>query len=184
MRRLTIPIVLVTALFLGCAAHHKPTRATLADLHNVHPDVQEVRVDQGLDQAMQSYRRFLEETPETAMTPEAMRRLADLQIEKQFGIHTGDLKPPAIPAPKAAQALAATQAHSSDQAAPGERSGARESDREFERRTTVESPILPSSDADPSLSGMVGGDAAPKGPAEAIALYKKLLTEYPSYKNS
>src|SRR5262249_38466723 len=30
----------------------------------------------------------------------------------------------------------------------------------------------------------VGADAAPKGPVEAIALYKRLLTEYPSYKNS
>ncbi len=85
MRRHTIPVVLATALLVGCTAHHKPTRATLADLHNMRPDVQEVRVDQGLDQAMQSYRRFLEETPETSMTPEAMRRLADLQIEKQFG---------------------------------------------------------------------------------------------------
>jgi hypothetical protein len=61
--------------------------ATLAELRNVSPDVQEVKVEQGLDQAMEGYRRFLEETPETAMTPEAMRRLADLQIEKQFGIH-------------------------------------------------------------------------------------------------
>src|SRR5215831_9340588 len=99
MRRLTIPIVLAPALFVGCAAHHKPTRATLADLHNIHPDVQEVRVDQGLDQAMQSYRRFLDETPETAMTPEAMRRLADLQIEKQFGIHTGKPREMSAPVP-------------------------------------------------------------------------------------
>src|SRR5262250_1989308 len=105
MRRLTIPIVLATALLLGCAAHHKPTRATLADLHNVRPDVQEVKVDQGLDQAMQSYRRFLEETPETAMTPEAMRRLADLQIEKQYGIHTGNGKSREMAAPKAAKVL-------------------------------------------------------------------------------
>src|SRR5215831_1610533 len=138
MRRLTIPIVLAPALFVGCAAHHKPTRATLADLHNVHPDVQEVRVDQGLDQAMQSYRRFLEETPETAMTPEAMRRLADLQIEKQFGIHTGDLKPRSIAAPKPAPAPASAPAHTPDSAIA--EAGPGESDREFERRTTAESP--------------------------------------------
>src|SRR5712692_3769391 len=83
MRRL-IPIVLASALLVGCAARRKVTPpTTLADLHNMRPDVQEVKVDQGLDQAMQSYRRFLEETPETAMTPEAMRRLADLQLEKR-----------------------------------------------------------------------------------------------------
>src|SRR5262244_6232 len=184
MRRLTITIVLAPAFFVGCAAHHKPTRATLADLHNVRPDVQEVKVDQGLDQAMQSYRRFLEETPETAMTPEAMRRLADLQIEKQFGIHAGDLKPREMAAPKAAQAPASTPAHTPDSAAAVAGAGPRESDREFERRTTAESSILPSGDADTSLVGMVGADAAPKGPVEAIAIYKRLLTEYPSYKNS
>src|SRR3989442_1293906 len=77
----------------GCAAHRdKAPAGTLADLRSVRPDVQEAKVEQGLDEAMQRYRRFLEETPETAMTPEAMRRLADLQLEKQFGIRTGDGK--------------------------------------------------------------------------------------------
>jgi cellulose synthase operon protein C len=184
MRRPTISIVLLPALLVGCAAHHKPTRATLADLHNLRPDVQEAKVDQGLDQAMQSYRRFLEETPETSMTPEAMRRLADLQIEKQFGIHTGDLKPREMAAPKAAEAPASTPAHMSDPAAAVAGAGLRESDREFERRTTAESPILASGDVGTSIAGEVGTDAAPKGPLEAIALYKRLLTEYPSYKNS
>src|SRR4030095_8803331 len=116
MRRHTSAIVLATALLVGCTAHHKPTRATLADLHNMRPDVQEVKVDQGLDQAMQNYRRFLEETPETSMTPEAMRRIADLQIEKQFGIHTGDLKPREMAAPKPGEAPANTAAHTPDSA--------------------------------------------------------------------
>ena len=184
MRLHSSAVVLATALLVGCAAHHKPTRATLADLHNVRPDVQEVKVDQGLDQAMQSYRRFLEETPETSMTPEAMRRLADLQIEKEFGIHTGDLKPRQMAAPKPgeAPANAATQAPDSAGAVAG--AGRRESDREFERRTTAETPIVASSDASPSFAAVEGGDAAPKGPLEAIAIYKRLLTEYPSYKDS
>ena len=59
-------------------------------------------MSEGLEQAMQGYRRFLEETPETEMTPEAMRRLADLQIEKQFGIRTGDGKPREMAAPERA----------------------------------------------------------------------------------
>ena len=37
---------------------------------------------------MESYRRFLEETPESALTPEAMRRLADLKIEREYGYLT------------------------------------------------------------------------------------------------
>ncbi|PYS97170.1 MAG: hypothetical protein DMF50_01540, partial [Acidobacteria bacterium] len=82
MRSLTLPMLLTPALVVGCAGRARP-QATLADLRKVTPDLQEVKVEQGLDEAMQAYRRFLEQAPETAMTPEAMRRLADLKIEKQ-----------------------------------------------------------------------------------------------------
>ena len=74
----------------GCASVED--RDTLADLHAVEPDLDDVRVADSLERAEQSYRRYLDETPSTAMTPEAMRRLADLQIEKEFGvIGTGEL---------------------------------------------------------------------------------------------
>jgi len=44
MRRLTIAVMIGVALLVGCTAHHNPTSATLADLRNVRPDVQEVKV--------------------------------------------------------------------------------------------------------------------------------------------
>src|SRR3989441_11776547 len=112
MRRLSFPIVLWLAFMAGCAARTNKTvgtAGTLAELRNARPDVQEVKVEQGLEQAMQNYRRFLEETPETAMTPEAMRRLADLQLEKQFGIRTVNARPWDIAAPQPAQPLATAQ---------------------------------------------------------------------------
>jgi tetratricopeptide (TPR) repeat protein len=184
MRRLTIAIVLAPALFVGCTAHHKPvpTQGTLADLHNVAPDTQEVEVKQGVDQAMQNYQRFLEETPETAMTPEAMRRLADLQLEKQFGIHTGDAKPRPMPTPESGKTPANTPARTPNPAA-AVAGGRGESDQEFERRTTAESRMPATGDAGASPPEAVNADAA-KGPLEAIALYKKLLAEYPQYKDS
>src|ERR1700741_4617857 len=120
MPRLAIPIVIAPVFIVGCAARPiKPvgTPGTLAELRHVRPDLQEVKVEQGLDQAMQQYRRFLEEAPETAMTPEAMRRLADLQLEKQFGIRTGNAKPREMAAPKPAQVLASSRAGSSNSAA-------------------------------------------------------------------
>ena len=80
-------MVLAPALAAGCASH--PDRDTLATLRSVEPDVAEVEVANTLDLAMQSYRKYLDETPTSAMTPEAMRRLADLQLEKEFGL-TGD----------------------------------------------------------------------------------------------
>ena len=76
MHRLSLLLLLAPALVVGCAS--RPGKGTLAELHDVRPDLQEAKVEQGLDEAMLAYRRFLEETPKTAMTPEAMRRLAEL----------------------------------------------------------------------------------------------------------
>src|SRR5438552_1473097 len=183
MRRLSIPIVLWLAFIAGCAARTNKTvgtAGTLAELRNVRPDVQEVKVEQGLEQAMQNYRRFLEETPEATMTPEAMRRLADLQLEKQFGIRTGDARPREMTAPQPAQAIAGAQAGRPNPAAAAAGAGLRESDQDFERRTTAEAGTL----ADTSPADAVRAGADPSGPLEAIALYNRLLTEYPSYKNS
>src|SRR5258708_19167963 len=126
MRPLAIPMVIAPVFMVGCAARpNKPlgTAGTLAELRNVRPDVQEVKVEQGLDQAMQQYRRFLAETPETTMTPEAMPRLADLQLEKQFGIRAGSAKPREMTAPKPAMVLAGSRACSPPPAAPAARAG-------------------------------------------------------------
>ena len=171
------PAALALAFMAGCAARvTKPvnTAGTLADLRKARPDVQDVKVEQGLEQAMQNYRRFLEESPETAMTPEAMRRLADLQLEKQFGIRTMNGRPREMAAPQPAPPLANAQPGGSDTAATAAVGGLRESDQDFERRTTAESEI--------PAAGNAG--LAPEAPLEAIALYNRLLTEYPSYKDS
>src|SRR5262245_22119551 len=136
MNRRTIPTLLALAFIAGCAARPKPkavTVGTLADLRNASPDVQEAKVEQGLDQALLQYRRFLEDAPENTMTPEAMRRLADLQLEKQFGIRTGNAKAREMPAPEPAQALAGAPVGAPNPSVAGER----ESDQDFERRTTA-----------------------------------------------
>src|SRR5712691_3045319 len=133
--RLAIPILIAPVFMVGCAARPiKPTgtAGTLAELRNVRPDVQEVNVEQGLDQAMQQYRRFLQETPETATTPEATRPLADLQLEKQFGIRAGGAKPREMAAPKPAQVLAGSRAGSPNPAAVAASAGLQESDRSEE----------------------------------------------------
>ena len=61
MRRFTIPTVLALAFMAGCAARaDKTTRTamaagTLGELRSVRPDVQEVKIEQGLEQAMQNF---------------------------------------------------------------------------------------------------------------------------------
>ena len=188
VQRGAIPLVLALVFLGGCTAHHKPAaqQGTLADLQKVAPDTQDAQTQQSLDQAMEHYRKFLEESPETAMTPEAMRRLADLELEKQYGIHTGDAKTRQMPAPQSAKAPVSPTAHGPNKAAAAAaaaKGGRGESDQEFERRTTAENKIPASGDAAAPLEG-VGADAAPKGPLEAIALYKRLLAEYPNYKDN
>jgi len=112
-----------------------------------------------------------------------MRRLADLQLEKQFGIRAGNAKLREMAAPKPAQVLPGSPA-SPNPAAAVVSPGLHESDQEFERRTTAEAGILAGSNAGASPADAVRADADPEGPLEAIALYNRLLSEYPSYKNS
>src|SRR6516164_1652011 len=82
---------------IAACAHQADRSGTLATLHQVPPDTKEVSVDQGLDRAVQSYRDFLQQAPDSKLAPEAMRRLADLKIEKEFGIQ-GDGKLVELPA--------------------------------------------------------------------------------------
>jgi len=185
MRRLAIPLLLAPALVAGCAVHADRSKVgTLAELRTVRPDVEEAKVDQSLDQAMEGYRRFLEETPETAMTPEAMRRLADLQLEKQFGLHAGDGKPMEMAAPEPAQAPAAAHVDAPDPGAAPVGADPWESDQDFEKRTIAESGMPAADNAGAAPAGPGGAEADAAGPLEAIALYDKLLTEYPNYEHS
>ena len=84
MRNARLVLLLTPIVVVACSAN--PDKRTLAELRHVQPDMKDVQVEDGLNKAMESYRRYLEQTPKTARTPEAMRRLADLKVEKQFGI--------------------------------------------------------------------------------------------------
>ena len=68
----------VLLLATGCAS--SMSKRTLSSLHRVEPDMADVHVDSGIEQALLGYRKFLEESPTSELTPVAMRRLADLQL--------------------------------------------------------------------------------------------------------
>jgi hypothetical protein len=65
----------------ACASGPRDQR-TLAALRQVEPELSRVEVGDSLANAMQGYREFLEEAPVSELTPEAMRRLADLKLER------------------------------------------------------------------------------------------------------
>ena len=72
LRLRTGVVAVQVALLAACA--HSERAGTLATLHRVQPDTTDVRVDDGLLKAVQGYRQFLQETPASDLTPEAMRR--------------------------------------------------------------------------------------------------------------
>jgi cellulose synthase operon protein C len=170
-RRVASVLVLGSALVAACAGD--PNRQTLAKLHSVKPDTAEVKVDNSLDQAMAGYRKFLEEAPESSLTPEAMRRLADLKLEKEYGI-LGDGKIQEMAAPEPAPVQPAEKA-------PGKKAKKSEkpseSDQAFEKRAAGEVALPKSAPA----AMLPGQQVAPDGPLEAIALYDKILAAYPNY---
>ena len=94
------PLLAFSAAWLAACAT-APSQETIEDLDRLDADLETVPAESSVDDAEQSYRRFLEEAPEVAETPEAMRRLADLQIEKVYGV-VGTRPGAAMPTPRQA----------------------------------------------------------------------------------
>jgi outer membrane protein assembly factor BamD (BamD/ComL family) len=162
-------------------------KGTIAELRHRQIEIKEEKIEGGLEKAMLSYQRFLEETPDSALVPEAIRRLADLKIEKEYGTLTDGAE--RAPAPK----LPASK----DTARPGDTYVASapldqalahipvydESEADFEKRATQRQHVAgmavaadgPAESAD---------DLERAGAREAIELYTKLLKNYPLYERN
>ena len=153
---------------------------TLAELERTPADVDEVHLDDSLELAAQSYRRYLEETEESAMTPEAMRRLADLQIEQEYGVIGGSSQTIEMAAPEAAAqgGQIAVQKRTASAIEPDE------SELEFEKRATQRQELLAGTTGIDSQQLPGNGDPIPAGPREAIETYKKILETYPNYERN
>jgi TolA-binding protein len=173
--------LLVPVLAAACAS---PDRYTLAELRSVKADLKEVRIEKGLDQAMIGYRSFLEEAPESSLTPEAMRRLADLKLEKEFGIFgDGGGSLVELPAPGVSEVEAEARSESRQRKPIPHVSANSESERDFERRAASETSI-PQPEQSTALELPGGENVAWSGPLEAIELYDQLLDTYPNYQHN
>ncbi|MDH5206666.1 MAG: tetratricopeptide repeat protein, partial [Hylemonella sp.] len=165
----------------SCASDNQS--GSIAQLREVQVDLSDVQVEASSDKAMQSYQKFLQETPETAMTPEAMRRLADLKIQQDYGVlDSGQRSAPPAAAPATLPPPPIT-VRLRDQPppanAPAPQGAARESAQAFEQRAT-RSEALPASTQAGAMPG--GGNEQLQGNAgEAIKLYRQLLEKYPNY---
>ncbi len=186
-----IRLSILTLLLILSACQSIGDKDTIAGLRHVQIEIKEEKIEGGLDKAMLGYQRFLEETPQSDLTPEAIRRLADLKIEKEYGTftegtETADQDSAAVlPAPKPAKALFK---HSPAKHRIPSRGGERvpapaptlESETDFERRATR--PAHVPAAAAPMGEHTEGMDDLERASArEAIELYNKLLNDYPLY---
>ena len=183
---------------------------TIAKLRHMDIEIKEEHLEGGLDKAMRGYQHFLEKTPESNLTPEAIRRLADLKIEKEYGTLTEGENLPAsakaammpaaqerteltvqaaatmLPAPERTMPAPGTAIGSSDWAdnqVSRPDTSSTESEAIFEKRATVMQP-LPEQNP-PLYEHPAGVDDLERANArEAIALYSNLLNDYPLYERN
>lgn len=194
LRRATASLVAASCAALACAGN--PDRTTLASLRNQEPDLAEAPIGNGIDQAMEGYRKFLEDAPPSSLTPEAMRRLADLQLEKEYGILGAPSRPRPVESSDAAPSTASSTGLTTPTMANPASSGriARsmkpptaaprkpgESEAAFEERAAA----LTLADFAPAeaeaLALPITDEENPNGPLEAITLYDEILERYPNY---
>ena len=169
--------MLALLLVMGCLGG--TNRQTLAELRQVEPDLAEAEVGDRLDQAMAGYRAFLEEAPKSNLTPEVMRRLADLALEKEFGV-LGKSSEKKLSRPESAATPTDSNIAARTNERPDERSPVGESRADFERRAGDTSDIA----WDPNAGDLEipeGERSDSSGPLEAIALYDRILETYPGY---
>ena len=131
---------------LGCQTARDES-GTISQLRNVEPDLNEYAVDDSLVSAMAGYREFLNATPNHVMAPEAMRRLADLEIEKEYGVMGKGASVVALPLPESDERGNAPVAISAHKAAVSP-APARESDKALEDRATAETALLDADELD------------------------------------
>ncbi len=179
--------VLALPLLLSACQSVGGNKDTIAELRHMHIEIKEEKIEGGLEKAMQGYQHFLEEAPDSALTPEAIRRLADLKIEREYGILSGNTvteprSATALPLPERAAHPEAAQAGSIVPALAKDQSQG-ESQADFEKRATHSAPAAGTPGGEGiSLPGAENLERA--GAREAIALYQKLLNEYPRYERN
>jgi tetratricopeptide (TPR) repeat protein len=183
MNRIRLFILAAPLMLVACSS--VSNRGTIAELSHMQIEIKEEKIEDGLEKATLSYERFLEETPDSDLTPEAIRRLADLKIEREYGTFTTGTE-----SAEHATALPVLERAVRPDAASvtGTSPGAHipvydESEADFEKRTTRRQPV--DSMAAVAEKPVEGADDLERaGTREAIVLYKKLLNNYPLYERN
>ncbi|HEX5056296.1 MAG TPA: tetratricopeptide repeat protein [Gammaproteobacteria bacterium] len=209
MKRYRVLIVCLAMIVAGCSGGNANSKDRIGGLNRKKVKVEEPTLDDSFEQAMDSYRKFLEEGKDEQgqATAEAMRRLADLQLEAGSGSYDFVKQAQQKKAAQQAAAKAAGKQPVVAQRAAGNApasemdpakfdimqqstgvdlgAGSGESQQSFEKRSTQISELTPAS-AGVVLPPGADQQEAVVNPStdEAIKLYKKLLEKYPLYERN
>ncbi|MGW8248983.1 MAG: hypothetical protein ACWGOV_12840, partial [Acidiferrobacterales bacterium] len=84
-----IKLALLALALAGCASSGggDGDGGNVGDLRGKKIEVKEEKIEGGLEKAIAGYKKFLESTPESEQSPEALRRLADLKIQEVEGVY-------------------------------------------------------------------------------------------------
>lgn len=171
--------LLVSVVFLlSCTANNQNT---IAGLNDVEIELEDVVIAGGVQKAMQSYQQFLEKTPDSAMTPEAIRRLADLNIEQEYGV-ISEADQAALtenPVQNSTASIKQTSDEFTSKPATGK----------ADKNLAVISEKKDDKAKKPDLlmplpDGTNLEDLQTAGAKKAISLYKKLLIQFPLYERN
>lgn len=180
---------LLCMLAYGCASGPTTVNESgrIGSLEGQRKVLEEPLIDDALERALASYQSFLQAIPEEGeVTPEAMRRLADLKLQAldtDLPASNAVLRDVADNQNNVAQLTTAEvqsdifEVQSANIVADGE------SETELEKRATAITPAGPL--AAPNLVGLeneaVVTNLQSSNTQEAIALYESLLEKYPLY---
>ena len=79
-------LCILPLVFSACSSIDQ--QGTIAELRNKQIEITDQHLEGGLEKAMLSYHNFLVEAPDSTLAPEAIRRIADLKVEKEYGLLT------------------------------------------------------------------------------------------------
>lgn len=203
--------IIISVLLVACASKgDRYGNERIGSLNDKKIKVEEAKIDDALEKAMQAYRKFLTDAPETEATPEAMRRLADLQLEagsgkveviSEKGISQQQALNPLTTPQQRLQAQKDERKKVQQKIIPPDKFGKttvestimqqdsdelrppRESQTSFEQRVTSPSEIISASKQLDMPEGMDNEKTVimNSNTEEAVALYKELLRKYPLY---
>jgi TolA-binding protein len=183
MRFLQILLVTAASLWLiGCASSGggwSGSGGNIGDLRGKKIEVKEEKIEGGLEKAIAGYKKFLESTPESEQSPEALRRLADLKIQEVEGIYDPNTKSIKYSKPGSTRVESPIGKKSKNEKEPQ-----RESLDALEKRSAKEDKSAGTN----KLTGLPGENTMAQqvlkddaNSREAIGIYLKLLKKYPEY---